>query len=53
LDRPVRWSSKHALADTIASFGPRARIAMVEMLADIDDGADLARWRAGMRRYFS
>lgn len=39
----VRWSSEHALADTLASLGP-ARVALLETLADIDDGADFARW---------
>jgi rSAM/selenodomain-associated transferase 1 len=47
LDGLVRWSSKHALTDTMALFDRRVRVAMVETLADIDDGADLARWRAG------
>lgn len=47
LDGLVRWSSKHALTDTMALFDRRVRVAMVETLADIDDGSDLARWRAG------
>ena len=47
LDGPVRWSTQHALADTVANFDPRVRVAMIETLADIDDGDDLARWRAG------
>ena len=46
LDGPVRWSTAHALADTLALFDPRVRVAMVETLADVDDGADLARWQA-------
>jgi rSAM/selenodomain-associated transferase 1 len=50
LDGPVRWSTEHALADTIANFDPRVRVTMVETLADIDDGEDLARWRAGSGR---
>lgn len=58
LDGSVRWSTEHALADTLALFDPRVRVAMVETLADIDDGADLARWRARdgvprARPYFS
>ncbi|MCH7931912.1 MAG: hypothetical protein IH906_06855, partial [Proteobacteria bacterium] len=44
-----RWSSRHALADTLASLGPDARVAVLEELADIDDGADLARWLAPLR----
>ncbi len=37
----VRWSSEHALADTIASLPATWRISMLEMLADVDDTADL------------
>ena len=33
----VRWSTRHALADTVAGLGG-ARVAMVAMLADVDDG---------------
>ncbi len=36
----VRWSTRHALADSIASL-PGARIAMVDMLRDVDTAADL------------
>ena len=42
----VRWSSGHALADTAAGLPPGTRVARVALLCDIDDGADLARWRA-------
>ena len=38
----VRWSSRHALADTLANLGPRRRSALLEMLADIDDAAAYA-----------
>jgi len=48
LDGPVRWSSAHALADTIALLGPRVRVAKLAALSDIDDGEDLAQWQ--MRR---
>jgi len=41
----VRWSSVHALADTIAGLPAGTRVARVALLSDIDDGADLARWR--------
>lgn len=41
----VRWSTPHALADTVASLGD-ARIAMLESLEDVDDGASFRRWRA-------
>lgn len=36
----VRWSTPHALADSIASV-PGARIALVDELADVDEAADL------------
>ncbi|MFQ5784029.1 MAG: TIGR04282 family arsenosugar biosynthesis glycosyltransferase [Alphaproteobacteria bacterium] len=39
----VRWSTCHALADTLANLGPGTRIALLEQLADIDTGADLVR----------
>ncbi|WP_323767339.1 TIGR04282 family arsenosugar biosynthesis glycosyltransferase [Antarctobacter sp.] len=38
----VRWSTKHALADTIASI-PDARIALVDRLRDVDTATDLHR----------
>ena len=40
----VRWSSAHALADTVANLAG-AQIAFLQKLADIDTGADLARYR--------
>ena len=46
LFRGVRWSTGHALADTLANLGPRCRSAFLEELADVDDGADYRRWRA-------
>lgn len=41
----VRWSTEHALADSMASL-PGYRIALVDQLADIDTKADLERHRA-------
>jgi len=38
----VRWGGAHALADTRAGLG-RARVAELEVLSDVDRGADLAR----------
>ena len=38
----VRWSSEHALADTIANL-PGAKVARLHTLTDIDTSADLAR----------
>ena len=42
----VRWSSPSALADTLHNIDGRRRIALIETLADVDDGEGLARWRA-------
>ena len=36
----VRWSTEHALADTLASV-PAARVALLDMLRDVDTVADL------------
>lgn len=38
----VRWSTEHALADTLASLRG-ARVALGDTLADVDTAADLAR----------
>ena len=43
----VRWSTRHALADTIVNLGARFNCALLETLIDIDDVAALNRWRAG------
>ncbi len=43
----VRWSSEHALADTLTNLGPRVKVGFLEDLADIDDGADYRRWKDG------
>ncbi len=45
----VRWSTPHALADTVAALGD-ARVACLDVLEDVDDGAGLARWQARRRR---
>lgn len=39
----VRWSTEHALADTLANLPPGA--ARLQTLDDVDDGAGLERWR--------
>ncbi|WP_375175850.1 DUF2064 domain-containing protein [Pseudooceanicola sp.] len=36
----VRWSTEHALADTLASL-PGLRVALVDGLSDVDEAADL------------
>lgn len=43
----VRWSTRHALADALATVPARWRVARVAALADIDDTAAWHRWRAG------
>ena len=43
----VRWSTRHALADTIVNLGTRFNCALLETLIDIDDAAALNRWLAG------
>jgi len=43
--RGVRWSSEHALADTLANLPGTARVALLEHLNDIDTPADYAAWR--------
>lgn len=41
----VRWSTPHALADTLASLPPGTTVAMGEVLSDVDDGAAFDAWR--------
>ncbi|MGR3802757.1 TIGR04282 family arsenosugar biosynthesis glycosyltransferase [Marinibacterium profundimaris] len=36
----VRWSTEHALADTLRTL-PDRRVALVDTLADVDEGSDL------------
>ncbi|MBW7837550.1 MAG: TIGR04282 family arsenosugar biosynthesis glycosyltransferase [Sphingomonadales bacterium] len=38
----VRWSSAHALADTLTGLPASARVANLPVLRDIDDAADLS-----------
>jgi glycosyltransferase A (GT-A) superfamily protein (DUF2064 family) len=46
--RGVRWSSAHALADTLACLGGR-RHCLLERLSDIDTAADYSAWLARKR----
>ena len=46
--RNVRWSSEHALADTLANLGGRRWVSL-ETLEDVDDGAAYRRWRRRFR----
>ena len=41
----VRWSTEHALADTMANILSARKIALLETLEDVDDGASFARWQ--------
>jgi rSAM/selenodomain-associated transferase 1 len=40
--RGVRWSTRHALADTLGTIPTHLRVAMIDPLDDVDDGA---AWR--------
>lgn len=44
LFRGVRWSTRHALADTLANVPPHRSVALLETLHDIDTGKDFAAW---------
>ena len=41
----VRWSTEHALADTIANLKGGQSHALLETLDDIDDAEAYGRWR--------
>ena len=43
----VRWSTEHALADTIMHLDRRYRVAKIEALSDVDTAEDFERWRMG------
>ena len=45
LFRNIRWSSEHALGDTLRNTGIR-RVELIEELYDIDNAQDLAQWQA-------
>jgi hypothetical protein len=45
----VQWSTSAALADTLANI-PKTSVAMLEILQDIDTGADLDCWRRRQRQ---
>jgi len=46
----IRWSSPHALADTRAALPAGWRVALVDCLEDVDDGASHRRWAERQRR---
>ena len=45
----VRWSSEHALIDTLANLPANVRVAKLGVMADIDTGRDLQAWRRKSR----
>ena len=49
----VRWSSEHALADTVANLGGRGRVAYCDTLRDVDDGKALADYVSSKRGIIS
>jgi len=42
---PVRWSTRHALADVLANLPPAVRVGFAATLEDVDDGAAWQRLR--------
>jgi rSAM/selenodomain-associated transferase 1 len=40
----VRWSTRHALADTLATVPPGYTTGVADTLDDVDDADDLRRW---------
>ena len=50
LFRGIRWSTEHALADTLANLEGGHRAAFTDTLDDVDDGAAYQRWRTTERR---
>lgn len=50
LFRDVRWSTEHALADTVANLPPGRSHKLADELSDVDDEAAWRRWREGRRR---
>lgn len=46
----VRWSTSHTLADVRANLPANLRVAVVEMLEDVDDEASYRRRREALRR---
>lgn len=45
----VRWSTSHALADSVASLPRRYGVGFADTLDDVDDDAAWKRWRRGSR----
>ena len=47
--RAVRWSTKYALADTLAALGPNHSHALLETLSDVDTIVEYGAWLAHKR----
>jgi len=47
----VRWSTRHALSDTLANLSS-ASVMFLELLDDVDEAASYHRWRRSGRRAF-
>ena len=47
----VRWSSEHALADTLANLPADMRIGNLIELSDVDDGPSYEAWRRQTQRW--
>jgi len=47
----VRWSTEHALADTLASLPRAGSVRFVTMLEDVDDLESYQRWRTSSRAF--
>ena len=45
LFQDVRWSSEHALSDTIHNLRPPRKFGLAPVLSDIDNGISFANWR--------
>lgn len=49
LFKKVRWSSEHALADSLASLPSNYAVGFAPVLDDIDTGEDFFRWKERSR----
>ena len=47
LFKGVRWSTRHALEDTLANVPPHRTVALLTTLQDIDTESDYRAWRDG------
>jgi hypothetical protein len=45
----VRWSTAHALADTLDGLSRGCSIGLADTLDDVDDAQDLQRWAKAAR----